>query len=515
MNPETLAIIDLGTNTFHLMLVEVDERENVVVKGKFKEMVKLGEGGINQGLIQEAAFQRGIMALKNFRKLIDSAGVVKVLAFATSAIRSAENGQVFIQEAQAQAQIRIKVINGNEEASLIHEGVRNGLQLPRDKTALLIDIGGGSVEFIVSERGQAMLLRSLNIGAARLLERFEPSDPITSDEVQALKDYLDQELASLVFELQEFDLGILVGSSGTCEALGALVAYLRGDDLSAENLNGYHFSKSHFDQIQDKLLSSTLAQRRKLPGMDPQRVELIIMGAVLYDYLLSKLDIGECLVSTFALKEGILYSYLREKQARIDRFMGSADRNVRAKAVQNLARKYDFDPGHGIKVSELATTLFKQLRSLTEYGEAELEILQYASVLHDIGRFIHPSGHHKHGQYIIMNSGLSGFSTNELVLLANLVRYHRRSHPKRDHFHYNLLPEERQRMVRILSGILRIADNLDRGHRHLVNGLKVEVDEQKIQIQVEATEDVSMEKGHAREHKRLLEEVLEKEVVIA
>jgi exopolyphosphatase/guanosine-5'-triphosphate,3'-diphosphate pyrophosphatase len=502
---ETIAIIDLGTNTFHLLLVERNERDEFTVKGKFKEAVKLGEGGITSGVINPEAFERGLKALQVFRKLIDSSGVNRTFAFATSAIRSARNGKAFVKAAKEQSNIDVKVINGNEEAALIHEGVKNGVQLPQRKPVLLLDIGGGSVEFIVSEGGIPLLLRSLNIGAARLLENIQPSDPLTLRDREALVQLLEQEMGSLLGELKEFDIELLVGSSGSCETIASLVARANGDVLSASSLNGYRFGKKQFVSCYQKLVSSSRAERLDMPGMDPLRADMIVMASSLCQFLISQLKIKQFMVSTSALKEGIFFRYLRDERQRMNEYLGAADRSLRAKAVQNLARRYDFDSRHGVQVSALATELFQQTQDLHQLGPHELELMQYAAALHDIGRYLNPSGHHKHGQYIIMNSELPGFSTNELVMVANLVRYHRKSLPKRDHFHYKILPSEKQRMVKWLGGILRIADNLDRGHRNLVNGLQVHWDDATLYLQVRADEDVSIEVGHAMDNRQLLE----------
>lgn len=515
MAVEKIAIIDLGTNTFHLLIAEINEAEEFVVRGKFKEPVKLGEGGITSGKIAPAAFERGIRALLNYRDLIDSNGVSQVFAYATSAIRSASNGDEFIKTARREANIQIKTINGNEEAALIFDGVRNGVQLSSSEKVLIIDIGGGSVEFVVAHEGQALLLRSLPLGAARLLEHVEPSDPIKEKELDKLDKRIQKELKYLLKELKEFDLDRIVGSSGTFETLASLIAYKNGDLLSAENLNGYQFSADSFNELFPKLIKSNRQSRLKMEGMDPLRVDMIIMGASILKYLLDSLKVKELMTCNFALKEGMLYKYIREKKKRMAQFIGPVDRSIRAKAVKNLATRYKYDEKHALQVAEIATSIFDQLEPHHKMGNTERELLQYASLLHDIGRYIHPSGHHKHGQYIIMNCNLSGFSTNELVLLSNLVRYHRKSLPRRDHYHFSILPDKGKKRVELLAGILRVADNLDRGHRGYVNSLKVQVKSDRVLIEASAGEDIRMEVSHAQVMKDLLERAMGMEVRVS
>ena len=269
---------------------------------------------MSAGKITDEAYKRGIEALKMFRTIIDTSGIVRVLAFATSAIRSSSNGLAFIEDAKNEANIPIKTINGNEEASIIFEGVRNGVQLPFEERALVMDIGGGSVEFIVAHEGRAEFLRSINIGGARLLDKIKPSNPITSKELANLYTLLDKELSGLIQELKEFDLSVLVGSSGTFESLAALTAYVRKDKVAAMNINGYRFERKDFDVVYNKLLPSTRQERMKIDGMDGTRVDMIVLGACLVNYVIQELSLSQIMVSTHALKEGILHRYMRDKK---------------------------------------------------------------------------------------------------------------------------------------------------------------------------------------------------------
>ncbi|MFK7970857.1 MAG: hypothetical protein AB8F95_10840 [Bacteroidia bacterium] len=505
---ERIALIDLGTNTFHLLIAEIKEREQWVDLAKYKTPVKLGEGGMPNGAICTAAYERGMNCLEDFKKVVDAAGVTTVLAFATSAIRSATNGRQFVSEAYEKTGIRIRVINGNEEASLIHEGVKNGVRLPKDQPVLLVDIGGGSVEFIVSLNGETLLLRSLDVGAARLLSVASPSDPIREEEFASLHAHLHEQLAGLIDELKEFELKWLVGSSGTFESLAALAAYKNGDVLSAEQLNGYRFSTKQLHAILDQIVGSTRAEREAMRGMDPLRIDMIVVGAALIRYMSKALELEQCMVSSSALKDGMLHRHLREQKSRMQQFMGHVDRDVRAKSVQNLALRYHYDRGHSLQVSELATQLFQGLSPWHEEDDSALELLQYSAVLFNIGHYINASSHHKHGLYIIMNVSMSGFSTNELVQLANIVRYHRKSLPKQNHYHWSIMGQEAQQRVLLLGGILRLAINLDRGRRKLINRLEVELLEGEVKIVVFAPENVEMEIAYAGEQCGMLEHAL-------
>ncbi len=321
-------------------------------------------------------------------------------------------------------------------------------------------------------------------------------------------------MGELIEELREFDLRLLVGSSGTFETIAAIIAHERGDHLSADSLNGYRFEPKHFWDLFDQLKSSTRKKRLNMKGMDPVRADMIIMGAGIVDYVMQQLPIEEVMVSGNALKEGVLFRHMKDRRHRLNRLIGPTDQDLRAKAVKDLAEKYNYDRQHGLKVSELADSLFQQLRPVHRYGPQEQELLRYSAVLHDIGRFVHPSGHHKHGLYLIMNSNPYGFSTNELVMLANLVRYHRKSLPKQSHDHYSILSKSQKERVMWLAGMLRIADNLDRGHRNLVSDVEVIPDGDGYRIAVAAAQDVSLEIEHAREQRGMLEKALEQDITI-
>lgn len=511
---ETVAVIDLGTNTFHLLIVELNDRNEFIVKEKFREPVKLGEGGINSSEIAPAAFERGLKALKNLKKLIDTRRAERIFAFATSAIRSASNGQAFIKAAKDATGLDIRIINGNEEAALIFQGVKNAVYLPPEQNTLLVDIGGGSVEFTVAAENQIRLLRSLNIGAARLWSGLKFSDPVSQEEIEACRDVLRNETRQLISELKDFNLRLMVGSSGTFDTLATMIAYQNKDIHSLEHINGYRFDKDQFDFIYKKLISLKKTERSVLPGMDSTRVDLIVVGAITIDFLLRELGIQHMMLSSYALKEGILYNYIEARKSGTWTVTGSGDRYMRERAVRNLGIRFQYDEAHGDQTALLALSIFDQMEKVLGYGEDEREWLKYAAMLHDIGHFLNRSGHHKHGQYLVLNSAMPGFSTDELLIISNVVRYHRKSYPTRDHLHFAVLHPNHKTLVRQLAGILRIADNLDRGHRHLIRTLKVDISGNQIQIIVDADESVDIEIQSAMAIRELFEQVFERRLII-
>lgn len=303
------AIIDLGTNTFNLLFFEIDTHKKWKLLGKEQLSVKLGEGGINKQIILEPAFERGIQTLKFYKKMLEETGVEMIKAVATSAIRSAKNGNDFVREAKIQAKIDIEVIDGNREATLIYKGVQLAMPL-KNEPSLIMDIGGGSVEFIIANNESIFWKHSFNIGAARLLEKFRPSDPITNAEIQNIQHYLDEQLLPLVQKSAEFSPQYLIGSSGSFDSFADLIFEHWGIEGLTGEQTSYLFNMNQYNEIHDLLLKSTQEERLKMPGLLSFRADMIVISSILTNYILKKLNLKSMYLSTYAMKEGLLAEML-------------------------------------------------------------------------------------------------------------------------------------------------------------------------------------------------------------
>jgi len=304
-----IAIIDLGTNTFNILIVEVDEQKNYHTLFQAKLPVKLGEGGINDRLIRPVPFQRGINALKQHQRTIEQYDVHQVYPFATSAIREAVNGDDFVQQLKLETGYEVKVISGDKEAELIYYGVREAVKMS-DELSLIMDIGGGSTEFIIANKDKIFWKQSFLLGAARLLEKFDPSDPITDEQVAHIQQYLDEQLQPLADALQKFPVTELIGSSGSFDSLAEMIAY---KFYSPDILNGvteYSFKLSDCQWIYEVLLKSTKEERLRMQGLVEMRVDMIVISSILVHFVLSSFDITELRLSTYSLKEGVMYDLL-------------------------------------------------------------------------------------------------------------------------------------------------------------------------------------------------------------
>lgn len=304
-----IAVIDLGTNTFNLLIAETRPAGGFVTIYNEKLPVRLGEGGINTGIIIPAAYMRGIEAMDTYAESIRQWKVDKKLAFATSAMRNASNGNQFVQDVFKRTGIQINTISGSEEAAYIYEGVKQALQFNQENS-LIIDIGGGSTEFIIANSNGLLWKQSFEIGASRLLQKFKPSDPIRTEEVSAITAYLSETLAPLRTAANQFPVTELIGASGSFDSLAEMVqARFRG----GQEITGteFEFDLGECETIHHLLIASTHEERLQIKGLVAMRVDMIVISAILVEYIIRELGISHMRMSSYALKEGVLSAFLK------------------------------------------------------------------------------------------------------------------------------------------------------------------------------------------------------------
>jgi exopolyphosphatase / guanosine-5'-triphosphate,3'-diphosphate pyrophosphatase len=300
-----LAVIDLGTNTFHLMVVNVRNDGTYTRVYKTKTAVKLGKGGITEGIIAPDSFERGVSTIVQYRKIIDRLGVRKVFAFGTSAIRSAENGPDFIDEVKELTGIEIRPISGEEEAEYICHGVWEALDIG-DEISLIIDIGGGSIEFIVADSDKIYSKFSYNIGVARMLEKFQPADPVTDEEVLHIESYLEHELKDLFVQLEKYSIRTLIGSSGSFDTFAEMIVHRYNRLSELKGRTEYQFDMNEFSAIHRQLLRSTVEERKSTKGIILMRVDMIVLASIFVNFIIRRMSIQKMRLSTYALKEGVI-----------------------------------------------------------------------------------------------------------------------------------------------------------------------------------------------------------------
>lgn len=305
---DKIGIIDLGTNTFHLLVAErVDSQYTIIYQNRVP--AKVGMGGINQNIITEEGVERAIKAISDFQTTLKEMGVEKVMAFGTSVLRSSNNGNEVIQKIKNATGIETKIISGEEEAELIYLGVRAAVKLGKEKS-LIVDIGGGSVEFIIGNDQEIFWKHSFDIGAQRLLEKFQKHDPISSEEIKMLDQFFDSSLQPLLTQLGVHLPKTLVGSSGTFDTLSDI--YCSRNNIQQQSPEA-PLTIVAFYEIFEELIVKNRPQRMKIAGMIEMRVDMIVVACCLIDFLLKRHSFSAIRVSSYSLKEGVLATLFASK----------------------------------------------------------------------------------------------------------------------------------------------------------------------------------------------------------
>lgn len=504
-----IAAIDLGTNSFHAIIVDVYSDGSFRTLDKLKEMVELAKGGLGTHL-SEPAFKRGMTALRNIKRLADSYECERILAYATSAIREAENGGEFIQKSIDELNIKINAIPGRVEAELIGMAVRHGIKMDH-QPMLLADIGGGSVEFLIGNESTYYFSTSKKIGVSRMTEVFKPSDPITKEDIQKLEAHYEEQLRDVAEAFAQHRTEVLVGSSGTMENIALMIASRKNKTVDV-TLNEMEFTAEEFQEFYDHFIGLNKAQRRKVSGLDQKRVHFINTGMVLLRFLLNKFGIRKVRISTQALREGIIIRYLKKEMIGLPWNGEFAD--PRKRSVFELLRKTNWHEHHSRHVADMALTLFDVLAEELELNASDRELLEYAAYLHDIGYYISHSKHHKHALYLIRHADLKGFREEEIEIMAHVARYHRRSTPKKRHADYWRLKPALRKRIKKLAGILRVADGLDRSHYQNVKHLQVYSENDAIRLNIRTEGEPYLEIWGAERKSDLFKEVTGKKLTI-
>jgi exopolyphosphatase/guanosine-5'-triphosphate,3'-diphosphate pyrophosphatase len=484
-----LAAIDLGSNSIHMVIVEVSASGAFQVKGREKQMVRLGASTLSRGRLPAEAMKRGLAALREYRRLADTHKVDKVIAVATSAIREAGNGEDFLERVGREIGVWPLAISGEEEARLIYLAALHSIHLEGKRT-LVVDLGGGSVELALGSGRRLEWVASEKLGVLRMNEQFVKSDPLADKDEERLSRHVEEVIEPQARRIRDTEYEVAVGTSGTILALGAL-AHEMETGSRPDSLHHVTVSASTLRAVRKRLTSLDLKARLKLPGLDEDRADIVVPGSVILDTVLERLGVERLVLCEWALREGILLDYIHGHKRSLARAEAYPD--VRRRSVMHLAERCLFDEAHARHVAALALSLFDGTRDRHGLGDGDRALLEYAALLHDIGHHISHPGHHKHSYYLIKNGDLRGFDPLELEILANVARYHRRGFPSRKHASFGALPKASRRVVRGLAGLLRLADALDRSHRQVIRSLAVSERAGTLKVRCEADGDCELE----------------------
>jgi len=503
-----IAAIDIGTNSVHMIVVRVRTDLSFEVIDREKAMVRLGAGGLDGRALTSEAMTAALQALSKFKRIAESHRVDEILAAATSATREARNGGEFLARVERETGVRPRVISGVEEARLIHQAAVYGVDVAGGR-AVVIDIGGGSVEITLGTTTSVQLARSFKIGAIRLMERLVHSDPLSDRDERRLVKHVISEIDRYCDQIVTAGFDRVIGTSGTILSIGA-VAATEARGAPPSELRNLHISAKQIRRLRKTVVELDLEQRLAVPGLDPRRADLIVAGAVLLDTILRRLGAEELTLCDLALREGLVLDYIRRNRRQIAQIDNIPD--VRRRSTLELAERCTYYADHSNQVVRLALALFDQTRAIHRLTDREREWLEYAALMHDIGGHISFSGHHKHSYYLIKNGDLRGFHPDEIEVIALVARYHRRGTPKRSHDEYARLPAELRRTVKALASILRVAESLDRSHAQPISGLEVRDRGEDVVIALHAAGDAELELWATARHLEPFEELVKKPV---
>jgi exopolyphosphatase/guanosine-5'-triphosphate,3'-diphosphate pyrophosphatase len=502
-----IAAIDIGTNSIHMIVVQVRPDLSFEVIDREKDMVRLGAGGLDGRSLTPTAVSAALQTLSKFRRIAESHKVDEIVACATSATREADNGGDFIGQVDRETGIRIRVISGTEEARLIHLAAGYGVDIG-GTTAVVVDIGGGSVEITLGPATGMTLGKSFKVGVIRLTERFVKSDPLSGGDERRLVKHIHKEVGAHIDQIVSRGFTRVIGTSGTILSLGLMASTENGEP--PDDLRNRRVSAKALHRLRKHLVDSDLEERLVTPGMDPRRADLSVAGSVLFDTIIRRLGTDSFTLCDLALREGIVLDYIRRNSARIRKVERYPD--VRRRSIIELGERCGYWSDHAQQVARLSLNLFDQTRSVHGLSDEEREWLEYGALLHDVGVHISYERHHRHSYYLIKNGDLRGFDPEEIEVIALIARYHRQATPKKSHEGYGDLKGHLRRTVKALSAMVRLAEGLDRSHAQALAGLDLYPRSDDYLARLRATGDAELELWAAHRHVAPLERLLGKPI---
>ncbi|HKZ16514.1 MAG TPA: Ppx/GppA phosphatase family protein [Geobacteraceae bacterium] len=502
-----LAAIDIGSNSIRCIVVEVLNDGKFRVLDDEKTTVRLGGSLGEGGKIAPDAWERALENLVRMKKIASGYGVDAIEAVATSAVRRAANGEEFVRTVAERTGIDVSVISGEEEADLVALSVLNNFDL-EDVRYAMIDIGGGSVEIVTAVGNIIEEVYSLDLGAVTLTEKFLQRDPVPKEDLLKILRHVRNSLRS-AFAGEEAKAQCIVGSGGTITSIASMIMATRRE--SYDSTHGYEILRSDVVHLLAMLLRKDLQARKSVPGLNPDRADIIVAGVAAIDEIMNFFEANILRVNERGIREGLILKSLR-KHELID--ADSPHRNWRT-ATLDFARSCHVDEEHAEQVCRLALNIFDNLAGPFDLGERERQLLEAAALLHDIGYFISYTSHHKHSYHLVRHADLFGFTPREREIIANVTRYHRKSLPKKKHEGFARLTEEDRTLAGRLAGILRLADGLDRRRNSLIKAVQCALSQTSFRIEMEGDEDLSVEMFGGRAKGDLFELAFRRKLILS
>ncbi len=504
------AFMDIGTNSVRMLIVGITG-DTYTVLSKQKEMVRLGEGEFDDGMLKPEAVERAALVCGEFAEMARGFEVDDILAVATSALREADNRAEFIERLHEEAALDVRVISGPEEARLIYLGVSRSIHL-ESTPALFIDIGGGSTELIVGDNVDYESLDSVQLGAIRLANLFflkDENGPVPRSRYKLIRQYVYNRAIRVIQRLAGKKYAAVVGSSGTIENLADIAARMfHGRKRVPEDL----LTRAQLKTVISHLCELPLEKRRQVHGINANRADIIIAGAAVLDGLMKALHVDELRISGRGVQHGLLVDYLASNQHDLH----AKPYTVRERSVLKLGRSCRFDEQHARHVADLALELFDSGKEagLHALGEWERELLGHAALLHDVGMFVAYNSHEAHTYYLIRHANLLGFDQTETAIMASTAFFHRKRFPRKKHPEFATLDKRSGQIVRVLATFLRMAESLDRSHTNAIDHVRLLSGDEEIVLETRSEKGTQLEEWNIPQRAEEFERVFEKTLVV-
>lgn len=501
-----LAAIDVGSNSIRLVVAEALADGRYRILDEERETTRLGRTLASTGKLDENSIADSLAALRQFKAIAQGLGVERIHAIATCAAREASNGESFCQMVQEHLDLPLEVISSQKEAHLAFHSVKRRFDLS-GKNTLLVDIGGGSTEIMLTSGEMIEAIYATRLGAVRLNEKFGGGQALAGDDFDRMLSWIRRELRKTT-EKPSTPLHLMIGSGGTFTCLASIVMAAKGQ--ARLPIAGCQISRAELRHLTDRLRKLSLKQRREVAGLNPDRADIIVPGLTVIDCIMQRFKINVLQVHAYGVRDGLLLSMIEEMQGRTKQEIPADDMSQ----IDRFAAACGIELDHAHQVAKLATQIYRGLSEFFELRPQDVRLLDAAARVQDVGYLINYEGHHKHSYHLVLHSHLEGFRPEEIELIANVARYHRGSEPKRKHENFRRLSSADQNRVRHMAAVLRLAGGLDRSYSQTVERVEVKCTEDLLELIVHASEYPETDVWAARRRTGMFEKVFDSEITI-
>ncbi|HZZ27600.1 MAG TPA: Ppx/GppA phosphatase family protein [Pirellulales bacterium] len=462
-----LAAIDIGSNSVRLMVADPLRGGSYRILDEEREPTRLGRTLSSTGTLDPQAVELTLAALRRFKQIAAGYQVAELKTIATCAVREAVNGPEFCRRVKDEVGIDVEVISSDLEAHLAFYSVQRAFDLT-GKNVVVADIGGGSTEIVLASGNVIESIASTSLGAVRLTEIYGNGPGMVGEDYEHMVESIDRTLKKQA-QREFFAPHLLIGSGGTFTSMAEMMMASRKQ--VGLPTRGYLLSRAEVSHMLDRLRKMPLKARRQVPGLAPDRADIIVAGIAVVDRLMRRFNVNLLQVHSRGVRDGLLLTM-------IDNTLGvpSANPADREAAISRFAAACtgEYELAHGRQVARLAGRIFEQMAERFRLNPDDRALLEAAARLQDVGYLINYDQHHKHSYHLILNSRLAGFRPRELELIANIARYHRGARPKQKHANFRQLSPDDQQRVEQLAAILRLAGGLDRSHSQQVKDVTLQ-----------------------------------------